>query len=95
MMPVPANSFTERTARYTREELCANITRILIQFGIRPHEITPTADFYRTLGLSVSDKSILLLSLEYRFKVIIPEEVEKYLTNMNSAAQYILVAQDK
>ena len=94
-MPEPIHSFAARTDLYTKEELCANITRILIQFGIRPHEITPTADFYRTLGLSASDKNILLLSLEYRFKVVIPEEVEKYLTNMDSVAQYMVEAQNK
>ena len=94
-MPEPIRSFAARTVRYTKEELCANITRILLQFGVCPHTITPTADFYQTLGLNASDKNILLLSLEFRFKVVIPEEVEKYLTNMDSVAQYMVEAQDK
>jgi acyl carrier protein len=94
MMPAPVHYFTARTVRYTKEELCANITRVLMQFGVRPYKITPTADFYRTLGLSVFDKNIMLLSLEHRFEVAIPEEVEKYLTNMESVAQYIVEAQN-
>ncbi len=95
MMPAPVHSFSARSVRYTKEELCANITRILMQFGVLPHKITPTADFYRTLRLNASDKNILLLSLEFRFKVVIPEEIEKYLTTMDSVAQYMVEAQNK
>ena len=92
MMTVVAHSFSGQTARYTQEEFSANVARVLLQLGADPEKITPTADFCDDLGLSVSDKNILLLSLEYRFKVIIAEEEESTLTNINRVVQYLVAA---
>lgn len=87
--------YTERYSRDIEEKVYTIITSLLLQFGISQDRITLTADFYRDLGLSKSDIHVILLGLTYRFKVVIPREIEAGLINAKKVVRYLQVASPK
>jgi acyl carrier protein len=59
------------------------------QLGVKPEEIKPTASFRDDLGADSLDAVELIMALEEKFGIEIPDEDAEKLKTVNDATKYI------
>jgi acyl carrier protein len=69
------------------------VTEILKQFGIPESAITDQTHFSRDLGLDSLDNVDLIMRLEQRFGIRIPDEDYPKLTTMQGVIDYLQAEQ--
>ncbi|HOO76602.1 MAG TPA: acyl carrier protein [bacterium] len=62
---------------------------IVEQLGVNPDEVTPEASFIEDLGADSLDTVELVMALEEKFEIDVPDEDAEKLTTVGAAIKYI------
>lgn len=67
-----------------------DVKKIVIEkLGVKPEEVTPEARFIDDLGADSLDTVELIMALEEKFEVEVPDEDAENLTTVGKAVEYI------
>jgi acyl carrier protein len=67
-----------------------DVKKIVIEkLGVKPEEVTPEARFIDDLGADSLDTVELIMALEEKFGVEVPDEDAETLTTVGKAVEYI------
>jgi len=62
---------------------------VVEQLGVNPDEVTPEASFIDDLGADSLDTVELVMALEEKFDIQVPDEDAEKLTTVGAAIEYI------
>jgi acyl carrier protein len=68
---------------------------IVEQLGVKPEQVTPEAKFIEDLGADSLDTVELVMALEEKFGIEVPDEQAEKLQSVGDVIKYIEEAQQK
>lgn len=72
------------------QDIEAKVKEIIVeQLGVDPQEVTPNASFVNDLGADSLDTVELVMALEEKFNIQIPEEEAEKIQTVGQAIEYI------
>jgi acyl carrier protein len=72
------------------QDIEAKVKEIIVeQLGVDPAEVTPNASFVNDLGADSLDTVELVMALEEKFNIQIPEEEAEKIQTVGQAIEYI------